>query len=62
MSRMKEFIKRLAENQKTLLIHVPGKGYIHAKVKSIDDDLVTIDPEKDTKIVMHYSHFSAKQE
>jgi hypothetical protein len=62
MSQMKEFIKRLVANQKTLLIHVPGKGFVHGKVESIDDDIVTIDPEKDTKIVMHYSRFSVKQE
>jgi hypothetical protein len=62
MSRMKEYIEKLAENRQTMLIFLPGKGYVHARIESIDDDMVTIDPEKDTKTIMHYTQVSVKQE
>ena len=60
MSQMKAFIHRLVENQKTVLVFVPGKGYVYARVDSLDDDLVTLNPEKDERIIMHYTQFSMK--
>ena len=60
MSQMKAFIHRLVENQRTVLVFVPGKGYVYARVDSLDDDLVTLNPEKDERIIMHYTQFSMK--
>ena len=62
MSRMKNYIEQLAQNRQALLVNVPGAGYVHARIESIDDDMVTIDPEKDTKIIMHYTQISVKQD
>lgn len=60
MSRMKGFIQQLVENQRTVLAFVPGKGYVYTKVDSLDDDVVTLNPEKEERIVMHYTQFSIK--
>ena len=62
MSRLKELISHFAESQRTVLVHIPSKGYMWAKVVSIEDDLVTLDPEKENRIVIHYSQFSIKEE
>lgn len=62
MSRMKALIERLVENQRTVMVHIPGKGYTYAKVESLDDDLVTLNPEKEKKIIMHYTQFSVKED
>jgi hypothetical protein len=59
---MKNYIEKLAQSRQTVLIYLPGKGYVHARVESIDDDMVTIDPEKDTKTILHYTLVSVKQE
>lgn len=62
MSRMKNFIEQLAQSRQTILIYVPDTGYIHARVESIDDDMVIIDPEKDRKVIMHYTQVTVKQD
>jgi len=62
MSKMKAFIERLVENRETVLVNVPGSGYVHARVESIQEDIVTIDPEKGSKIILHYTQFSVKLE
>ncbi len=60
MSQMKAFIQRLVEHQRTVLVFVPGKGYVYARVDSLDDDLVTLNPEKHERIIIHYTQFSMK--
>ena len=62
MSRLKELIEQLAESNRTVLAYVPGKGYVWVKVASLEDDMVTLDPEKGNRVVLHYTRFSLKQE
>ena len=62
MSRMKAFIQQLVENRKTVLAFVPGKGYVYTRIDSLDDDVVTLNPENDERIVMHYTQFSMKRD
>jgi hypothetical protein len=62
MSRMKAFIQQLVDNQRTVLVFIPGKGYVYTRVDSLDDDLVTLNPEKDERVVMHYTQFSMKKD
>ena len=62
MSRLKELIEHLADSNRTVLAHVPGKGYVWVKVASLEDDMVTLDPEKGNRVIIHYTHFSIKQE
>ena len=61
MSRLKELIAHLAESKRPVLAYVPGKGYVWARVISIEDDMVTLDPEKGDRIVLHYTQFIMKQ-
>jgi hypothetical protein len=62
MSRLKELIAHLAESKRPVLAYVPLKGYVWARVVSLEDDMVTLDPEKDNRVVLHYTQFSIKQD
>ena len=62
MSRLKALIEHPAERNRTVLAYVPGKGYVWVRVVSIEDDMVTLDPEKGNRIILHYTQFSIKQE
>ena len=61
MSKMKEIIEKLQENRETARLYIPDKGYVYAKVESLIDDVVTIDPESGNKIVIHYTQFAMER-
>jgi prefoldin subunit 5 len=62
MSKMTEAIKKLADNGSTVLVHIPGKGYVYGKVVSLDDDVVIIKPEEGNRIIIHYTQFSIERD
>ena len=62
MSKMKEAIQKLVDEQITVMAYIPGKGYELTTVRSIDDDVVTLEPEDGSPVVIHYTKFSIERD
>jgi hypothetical protein len=61
MSKMKQAIQALATSSETVLVYLPGRGYVLGKVERLDDDVVTIKPETGNRVVLHYTCFSIER-
>ena len=59
---MKEFIQHLVDSQRTVLVYIPGKGYMYSTVEALDDDRVILNPEEESKIILHYTQFLVKHD
>ena len=55
MSKLQEIIKRFVDDGGEVKVHIPGRGYRLVVIESIDDDMVTINPNKGNKVVLHYT-------
>ena len=62
MSKMKEAIQKLVDNQATILMYIPATGYVFGKVHSLDDDVVTLQPDDGHAVVIHYTQFSLQRD
>jgi len=62
MTKLTDVLQKLLQTNKKVSLHVPNRGYVVGRVAAFEDDMVTLQPDEGSKVIIHYTQFSMERD